>query len=267
MRILSTKKWISKLLFLCVLLPAEIGAASPKHALGLQLGGAYVQNRDALGSPFRYGGGVKAFGLMYRYRGVSEHAARIAIAFGGLTPRSKTFEKSADYYSGNVQYGYFRPWSRFHRVKWGGIWNAVFAMRVYHYSPNANAESLVYHFFSSLNAAVLFERAFFSRDRFYVKTYVPLLVYITRSPYALIDERFGRALFDEESLVLASLKGGELTSLHRFVSANFELGYERPLGRRLALDVRCHGMYYRYAYPVKTATLSLHVSVDLTFAF
>lgn len=147
MRILNYKKWISKLLFLCVLLPAEIGAASPKHALGLQLGGAYVQNRDALGSPFRYGGGVKAFGLMYRYRGVSEHAARIAIAFGGLTPRSKTFEKSADYYSGNVQYGYFRPWSRFHRVKWGGIWNAVFAMRVYHYSPNANAESLVYHFF------------------------------------------------------------------------------------------------------------------------
>ena len=265
MQILNYKKWISKLLFLCVLLPAEIGAASPKHALGLQLGGAYVQNRDALGSPFRYGGGVKAFGLMYRYRGVSEHAARIAIAFGGLTPRSETFEKSADYYSGNVQYGYFRPWSRFHRVKWGGIWNAVFAMRVYHYSPNA--ESLVYHFFSSLNAAVLFERAFFSRDRFYVKTYVPLLVYITRSPYALIDERFGRALFDEESLVLASLKGGEVTSLHRFVNANFVLGYERPFGRRLALDVRCHGMYYRYAYPLKTATLSLHVSVDLTFAF
>ena len=58
MQILSNQKWISKLLFLCVLLPAEIGAASPKHALGLQLGGAYVQNRDALGSPFRYGGGA-----------------------------------------------------------------------------------------------------------------------------------------------------------------------------------------------------------------
>lgn len=125
MRILCNQKWISNLLFLCVLLPAEIGAASPKHALGLQLGGAYVQNRDALGSPFRYGGGVKAFGLMYRYRGVSEHTARINIAFGSLTPRSKTFEKSADYFFGNVQYGYFRPWSRFHRVKWGGIWNAA----------------------------------------------------------------------------------------------------------------------------------------------
>ncbi len=266
MQIFSDKKWISKLLLLCLLLPAEIGAASPKHALGLQLGGAYVQNRDALGSPFRYGGGVNAFGLMYRYRGVSEHMARIDIAFGSLTPRSKTFEKSADYYFGTVQYGYFRPWSRF-RVKWGGIWNAVFAARAYQYRPNANDGSVVYHFFSSLNAAVLYERAFFDRDRFYVKAHVPLLVYITRSPYALIDERFGRALIEEESLVLAMLKGGEVTSLHRFVNANFVLGYERPLGRRLALDVRYRGTYYRYAHPVKTATLAQRVALGLTFAF
>ena len=104
------KKWILKIPLLCVLFLWENPDAATlhKHALGLRLGWSYLQNRDALGSPFRYSGGIKAFGLMYRYRGSSEHMARINVAFGSLKPRSKTFEKSANYFSGDVQYSYLR---------------------------------------------------------------------------------------------------------------------------------------------------------------
>ena len=263
------KKWILKIPLLYVLFLWENPDAATlhKHALGLRLGWSYLQNRDALGSPFRYSGGIKAFGLMYRYHGSSEHMARINVAFGSLKPQSKTFEKSANYFSGDVQYSYFRPWSRFQNIKWGGVWNTVGAARLYDYSPNSDNVSPVYHFFSSLDAAVLYEREFYKRDRFYVVTYLPLLVYVTRSPYVLLDNRIFRAIVNEDSLVLTMITGGRITSLHRFVNANFLLGYERLFGRRLALNILYHGIYHRYVYPVKTTTLDQRVSVDFTVAF
>lgn len=257
--------FITQMVLCFAIMPAQ-SQELKKRALRINIGFNHYQNRDDLGSPLKYQGNESIFSILYHNTNTHrKHHYQIAFAKGSPKPQSTS--KSMTHTFGNLQYGYHRLITSQNNIAvWtGGIWNNAFSFRNYHYTRN-NGE-VTYEIHASFNISTLAELRLNTKNKVTLGSYLPLLTYISRSPYALRDETFLDDVIQGNSILFSLLKNGKLTSLHQFLKFDFYLFYQYAITPPLTIGMQYQWSYDRYPKPQTTSTLSNQLTLAFTYKF
>lgn len=240
-----------------------------KNTITLLLGYHFTQTQDVVYSPMIYNGSsANAVGLNYQ-RFTKKGFHHFAFNFENIEVTATELISSpvfsrvpSEALQASIQYGFVHKWKSTEKINFyaGGLLQAKYQNTTYNFGFN-DEES--YYYENSINPWAIMDYQLNTKNQIRTSLSFPLLAFITRPDYAIVDNRD----IQGEDGIDYLYKKGEFSSWENFQAVDFSIGITRHLSPSIDLLAVYKIKYFRYKKPEPIAVLNNSIDIGLTFNF
>ena len=162
----------------------------------------------------------------------------------------------------NLTVGYAKHWRQTDKMNWyfGGLFNAQFLSTEFTFGFGTNQS---YFYENSISPWLVTEYQINPKNRMRFSFHFPVLSFIARPEYAIVDNR----TIQGESGLGYLYKKGELALIGDYLSLDLAVGFYSSLSNALDGFVRYNLNYWQYQKPEKLYALKNSIDLGLSLNF
>ena len=265
---------VSILLIIRPVLLAQNAPTPTTHAISFFAGYHSQKNQDLIFSPLIYqGSSINALSVWYERKG-SKGYHRLSISYDKIDVKAADLITFTDFNRSfsripseakelSILYGYAHTLKDQGRLTLQA--GALLETNIYFTQYNMGlSEEEGYLLPTSLQPWFLLQYELNSKSVLEWEVYVPVLSWISRPEYAIVDNEEIQYEGSDLSFVYGK---GKLTSFNHFRALNLVGSYTRQLSSRLGLRLRYRLNYSRHSDPLTISVLKHHVDLGLSCNF